>query len=137
MRRWIPVLLLLLIHTYQTCVCTVGIERLICWRQLPHMYGTAKPTTPNGFLVIIIKNLSQIAMISPGFNSCEHTLNTLRYADRYYHNACTLCLNHLQLYLHEHVKCVYRVKELSSNKGGGPGDGGVVFSAPPPLSKLK
>ncbi len=25
----------------------------------------------------------QIAMISPGFNSCEHTLNTLRYADRY------------------------------------------------------
>jgi kinesin family protein 2/24 len=24
----------------------------------------------------------QIAMISPGMNSCEHTLNTLRYADR-------------------------------------------------------
>lgn len=24
----------------------------------------------------------QIAMISPGFQSCEHTLNTLRYANR-------------------------------------------------------
>ena len=24
----------------------------------------------------------QIAMISPGMNCCEHTLNTLRYADR-------------------------------------------------------
>ena len=27
----------------------------------------------------------QIAMISPGFNCCEHTLNTLRYADRFVH----------------------------------------------------
>lgn len=26
--------------------------------------------------------LSQIAMISPGMSSCEHSLNTLRYADR-------------------------------------------------------
>lgn len=25
---------------------------------------------------------SQIAMISPGMSSCEHSLNTLRYADR-------------------------------------------------------
>ena len=28
---------------------------------------------------------SQIAMVSPGMNCCEHTLNTLRYADRQEH----------------------------------------------------
>lgn len=27
-------------------------------------------------------SLFQIAMISPGMSSCEHSLNTLRYADR-------------------------------------------------------
>lgn len=27
-------------------------------------------------------NFTQIAMISPGMSSCEHSLNTLRYADR-------------------------------------------------------
>lgn len=37
-------------------------------------------------------------MISPGLSSCEHTLNTLRYADR--------------------------VKELSASEGGGGGGGG-------------
>ena len=31
--------------------------------------------------------LLQIAMISPGMNCCEHTLNTLRYADRLVHFA--------------------------------------------------
>ena len=31
--------------------------------------------------------LLQIAMISPGMNCCEHTLNTLRYADRLVHLA--------------------------------------------------
>lgn len=31
-------------------------------------------------------------MISPGFNSCEHTLNTLRYADRYTYDVLfTIC----------------------------------------------
>ena len=30
----------------------------------------------------IIVNSKQIAMISPGVLSCEHSLNTLRYADR-------------------------------------------------------
>ena len=30
----------------------------------------------------------QIAMISPGMGCCEHTLNTLRYADRY------VCIQH-------------------------------------------
>ena len=29
-----------------------------------------------------MKNISQIAMIGPSMSSCEHTLNTLRYADR-------------------------------------------------------
>lgn len=29
-----------------------------------------------------IISLFQIAMISPGMSSCEHSLNTLRYADR-------------------------------------------------------
>lgn len=27
--------------------------------------------------------LPQIAMVSPGMTSCEYTMNTLRYADRY------------------------------------------------------
>ena len=33
----------------------------------------------------------QIAMISPGLNSCEHTVNTLRYADRCV-CVCTTCM---------------------------------------------
>ncbi|CAI8026233.1 Kinesin-like protein KIF2A [Geodia barretti] len=59
-----------------------------------------------------------IAMISPGLSSCEHTLNTLRYADR--------------------------VKELQSGRaggrGGGRGGGGggqeVVMAESPPLDAL-
>ncbi|XP_065184216.1 kinesin-like protein KIF2A isoform X2 [Sycon ciliatum] len=49
-----------------------------------------------------------IAMVSPGQNSCEHTLNTLRYADR--------------------------VKELEAGSGGGAaGNGGDM---PPPAAPL-
>lgn len=39
----------------------------------------------------------QIAMISPGFNCCEHTLNTLRYADRFVHKTRVLS-DDLKLY---------------------------------------
>ena len=31
---------------------------------------------------MISSSFDKIAMISPGMNSCEHSLNTLRYADR-------------------------------------------------------
>ena len=72
----------------QQLIVTVGIERLLCGRPLTHMYGK-KQTQPVGcrsWLVLITPPFSQIAMISPGFNSCEHTLNTSRYADRYTYN---------------------------------------------------
>jgi kinesin family protein 2/24 len=51
-----------------------------------------------------------IAMISPGLSSCEHTLNTLRYADR--------------------------VKELQSGKGGRGGGQEVVMAELPPVDAL-
>ena len=36
--------------------------------------------------------LLQIAMVTPGFNSCEHTLNTLRYADRFVYKPIVILL---------------------------------------------
>lgn len=36
----------------------------------------------DSLLIVILNRFFQIAMISPGTSSCEHSLNTLRYADR-------------------------------------------------------
>ena len=44
------------------------------------------------FVVIVSLSLcAQVAMISPGISCCDHSLNTLRYADRYdLGHACAL-----------------------------------------------
>lgn len=61
-------------------------------------------------------------MVSPGMASCEYTMNTLRYADRYNFNLC--CLSYSDRFW---IKCVEeakiwtlcslfdRVKELNGN----------------------
>ncbi len=38
--------------------------------------------TAEYIMIPLYDYLFQIAMISPGIGCCEHTLNTLRYADR-------------------------------------------------------
>lgn len=53
----------------------------------------------------------QIAMVSPGMTCCEHTLNTLRYADRY---ACAEKLYIWNMYKHisKAVKEINNVESL-------------------------
>lgn len=43
------------------------------------MARVSHPCSSKPFFVMFV---FQIAMISPGLSSCEHSLNTLRYADR-------------------------------------------------------
>uniref|UniRef100_A0A672NHS0 Kinesin-like protein n=1 Tax=Sinocyclocheilus grahami TaxID=75366 RepID=A0A672NHS0_SINGR len=58
-----------------------------------------------------------IATISPGMASCENTLNTLRYANRYGcepSRHCSCCYTHKMLYtLHEALHCFQIFDELS------------------------
>lgn len=51
-------------------------------------------------------------MISPGMSCCEHTLNTLRYADRYYSFFNSLLSFNIYLCFF-----VFRVKELGAEDG--------------------
>lgn len=102
-------------RTCMVCVCNQSVVWLQhrVWLKWQMSTCAFKNTTH----VYIFPPLApQIAMVSPGMTSCEYTMNTLRYADRFWFNFvfCFVLRILIKLWILK-FSSLYRVKELNCN----------------------